>query len=165
MLTLLPGQQLYPSHRADPRALALYKRHYSAAKSAPYRQARSLNFVAAGQPLVLLTVAGDACFVWLRNTAERLDRQRGICCTLFRNEGPLLSSDLVREADALAWARWPDVPRHFTYVDPGKVRSRNPGYCFLRAGWRRCGRSGRGLLLLQVFPEWVPERASDGQMG
>lgn len=157
-LTLLPGQHWYPAHRADARGLALYQRHYSAAKTARWRLRSSRNFVAAGQPLVLLTTAGDAVWVWLHNTAERLDHQEGVCCTLFRNEGPLLSSLLVREADTLAWSRWPDVPRHFTYVDPGQVRrKRDPGRCFRRAGWRPCGTSQRGLLLLEMYPEWVPQ--------
>lgn len=69
---------------------------------------------------------------------------------MFRNEGAGLSSDLIREADELAWQRWQNTPRHFTYVDPGKVRKkRDPGQCFLKAGWRTCGYSARGLLILE----------------
>lgn len=155
---VLPGQHWYGSHRADPRGLALYQRHYSAAKNAPYRQRRSLNFVAAGSPLVLLTTHADACFVWLRNTVERMDKQQGICCTLFRNESSILSSELVREADQLAWSRWPDEPRHFTYVDADKTKRRRgkqnpPGQCFLMAGWRQCGWSAKGLVILECLPE------------
>lgn len=30
-----------------------------------------------------------------------------------------------------------------TYVDASKVQSANPGYCFIRAGWRRDGHSKR----------------------
>jgi hypothetical protein len=136
------------SHRADPRALALYKRHYSAKKNARWRAARSLNFVGPGQPMVLLTVGCDAVFVWVKNTGERWDKQAGIICTLFRNESPKLSSDLIREADDLAWQRWAD-PRHFTYVDPTEVRSSNPGYCFVMAGWSRCGSSAEGKLIFE----------------
>jgi hypothetical protein len=29
------------------------------------------------------------------------------------------------------------------------VRSTNPGFCFLVAGWRRCGRTKGGLLILE----------------
>lgn len=145
-----------PSHRADPRGLALYKRHYSARKNAGQRGSRSLNFVAAGAPMVLLTRDCDAVFVWLKNTAERYDHQSGVCCCLFRNEGPVLSSVLIAEADALAWARWPGE-RHFTYVDPAAVRSSNPGWTFQCAGWRKCGRSRSGLLLLERLPDPAPE--------
>lgn len=36
----------------------------------------------------------------------------------------------------------------FTYVDPSKIRSFNPDYCFKVAGWRfiRRTRSGKHLL-------------------
>jgi hypothetical protein len=30
-------------------------------------------------------------------------------CAVFRNEGPVLSSDLILEAEELAWGRWPGV--------------------------------------------------------
>ena len=70
--------------------------------------------------------------------------------TVFRNEGPLLSSDLIREACGIAWERWPGE-RLFTHVNPSKVQSTNPGYCFLRAGWRRCGKTKGGLVILEYF--------------
>jgi hypothetical protein len=74
--------------------------------------------------------------------------QLGINCAVFRNEGPTLSSLLVRQADAIADHVWPGE-RHYTYVHPAKVRSANPGYNFLAAGWRRCGRTKGGLLILE----------------
>lgn len=102
--------------------------------------------------MVLLTVNCDALFVWLRNTVARFDDQEGINCAVFRNEGSVLSSDLIREADDLAWQRWPGV-RHFTYVADEKIKSVNPGYCFLRAGWQRCGRNANGrLTILERLP-------------
>lgn len=149
---LWPDQHWYAVHRADPRLYALYRRHYSAAKNAPYRRPGTTNCVAAGSPLCLLTVPGDAAFIWLHNTAERYDHQEGICCTLFRNESAHLSSALILEAEQLAWARWPGA-RLFTYVDPGKVRrKRDPGRCFRKAGWQVCGQSQGGLLLLEKVP-------------
>lgn len=99
--------------------------------------------------MVLLTADCSALFVWLRSVeGTRLDGQSGVCCVVFRNEGELRSSDLIREADALADQRWPGE-RHFTYVDPRALRSEVPGYCFRRAGWRRVGESKSGLLLLE----------------
>ena len=34
-------------------------------------------------------------------------------------------------------------------VDPKAVRSTNPGYCFMAAGWRRCGVTKGGLIILE----------------
>lgn len=148
-----------PSHRADPRALAIYKRHYSAKKNAQYRRRRSLNFVGPGEPMVLLTRDCDALFVWLTNTVERYDHQQGTYCAVFRNEGEVLSSLLVAEADALAWAKWPGA-RHFTYVDPTEVRhKRDPGRCFRKAAWRPCGVSAEGKLILERLPDPVEAAA------
>ena len=78
-----------------------------------------------------------------------MDRQQGVNCAVFRNEGLLLSSDLIKQADEMAWERWPGE-RHYTYVNPRKVRSANPGYCFKKAGWVLCGvTSYRKYLILQ----------------
>ena len=134
------------SNKFDPRALALYERHYSARRYADGRKRD--QFVGPGESMVLLTVCCRGLFVWVRNTIERFDKQVGVNCAVFRNEGAGLSSNLIREADELAWQRWPGE-RHFTYVDDAKIRSSNPGYCFLMAGWRRVGRSKSGLSLLE----------------
>lgn len=139
-----------PSNRNDPRVLALYKRHYSAKKNAAYRKQGQTGFVAAGSPIVLITAGCDAAFVWLKNTVARFDQQIGIICTMFRNESSILSSDLIREADDIAWHKWADN-RHFTYVDASEVSSPNPGYCFKMAGWKQCGVSKSGLIILEIF--------------
>lgn len=147
----LPGYW-YASHRADPRAAALYRRHYSAEKNA--RAGKVVrNFMGPGETLVLLTGTGDALFAWQRNVgAPRLDKQEGVCCTVFRNEGPILSSTLIYEACDIAWARWPGH-RLFSYVWDSKVKSPNPGYCFKKAGWRACGRNADGrLTILEILP-------------
>lgn len=41
------------------------------------------------------------------------------------------------------------MSENYTYVNPEKVRSSNPGFCFLVAGWQRCGRTRSGLLILE----------------
>src|SRR5215831_4930308 len=89
--------------RADPRAFALYRRHYSYKKNARWRQRGNTNITGSGETMVLLLPSCDALFVWLKNTVERLDGQAGINCAVFRNESGELSSDLIREADELAW--------------------------------------------------------------
>ena len=141
----------FPSNHADPRAVALYLRHYSARR---YRDGRPRRqFCPPGEKMVLLTQDCRAVWVWHRPLMPRPSGESGVCCTLFRNEGPILSSALVAEATALAWARWPGQ-RLFTYVADAKVRSVNPGYCFKMAGWRRCGRNKDGrLTVLETHPE------------
>lgn len=142
----------------DPRAQALYKRHYSVKNR---RSWWPMGFVPAGDDMVLLTLNCAALFVWKAHRDQDVqlvhrkgydDGQRGINCMIFRNEGAGLSSELIREADDLAWQRWPGE-RHFTYVADAKVQSSNPGYCFLKAGWQRCGRNADGrLTILERLP-------------
>src|SRR4051812_40293213 len=107
--------------RTDPRAFAIYQRHYSAEKNRKYRQCGNTNVTGPAATMVLLHQCGRALFVWIRNTVQRWDGQVGINCAVFRNEGAGLSSEMIREADALAWGKWPGE-RHWTYVDPVKTR-------------------------------------------
>ncbi len=142
----------------DKTCLALYEKHYSAYQ---YRDGRQrLRFCGPGDSLVLRTAAGDAFFVWrqFRDACidERTGRpQAGINCATFRNEGTEASSVLIRQADRIADAVWPNR-RHYTYVNKEKVRGRLPGACFLFAGWRyvriggkRARTKTRGLLILE----------------
>jgi hypothetical protein len=117
---------------ANPSALAIFHRHYS---YKPYRDGRRpQHFVGPGEKLVLLTPDARALFVWRKFISG--DGQQGVNCAVFRNEGAAVASDLIRAADELAWQRWPGE-RHYTYVNDRKVRrSRTPGRCFLKAGWR-----------------------------
>jgi len=131
----------------DLDCLALYERHYSAYHYADGRQ-RKL-FVGPGEKIVLRTRGGDALFVW-RNFIDD-SGQDGINCAVFRNESAHRSSDLIRQADAIADCLWPDR-RHYTFVRAQAVRSTNPGFCFQRAGWRRCGRTQGGLVILERLP-------------
>ena len=135
----------------DPRAVTLYKRHYSASKAPADRLIRH-GITPPGETMVPITLNNDSLFVWHRAMIERQDHQEGVACSVFRNEGPILSSLLVQEAMELAWARWPGQ-RLFTYVWDAKVRSVNPGYCFKMAGWQTCGRNKDGrLTILEVYP-------------
>jgi hypothetical protein len=128
----------------DRDCLALYERHYSAYRYADGRT--RVLFVGPGDKLVLRTERGDAFFVWRRFIDD--SGQQGVNCAAFRNESEHLSSALVRQADAIADATWTDR-RHYTYVDRSKVASKNPGFCFLAAGWQRCGQTKGGLLILE----------------
>jgi hypothetical protein len=44
-----------------------------------------------------------------------------------------------------------------TFVNPARVRrQRDPGRCFLRAGFHPCGHTRRGLLALHLAPHAMP---------
>lgn len=147
----------------DRDCLAMYEKHYSAYK---YRDGRKRSqFVGPGQHWVLRTLEADAMFVWRKFIDDCIDErtgepQKGVNCAVFRNDNPrtYLSSDLVRQADRIADRRWP-FERHYTYVDAQKIRSTNAGLCFLKAGWKRCGKTKRGLIILErLAPEANNER-------
>jgi hypothetical protein len=125
----------------DRDCVALFERHYSCRPLAGRRL-----FVGPGTKLVLRTQSADAMFAW----REFIDDsgQEGINCAVFRNESSHRSSDLIRQADAIADCLWPHR-RHYTFVDSARVASSNPGFCFIRAGWRRCGRTKGGLVILE----------------
>jgi hypothetical protein len=61
-------------------------------------------------------------------------------CSAFRNEGAGLSSELIRDAVAATRAFYGEPPAlgMITFVNPAKVRrKRDPGRCFLKAGFRK----------------------------
>jgi hypothetical protein len=74
---------------------------------------------------------------------------------MFRNLGPTLSSELIRDATETTYRLWverygelPPV-RLRTEVAVEQVRSRNPGYCYQCAGWTK-DRVVRGKLYLNA---------------
>ena len=136
-----------PVHDGDARALGLYRRHYSHKR---YRsRLRLRQFVGPGERIVLLTPTGDALFVWRRFIDY--SGQQGVNCSIFRNESSRLSSDLILSAEPFAEAWWPGE-RLYTYVNPRRIASTNPGYCFKVAGWKLCGKTKSGLLILEKHP-------------
>lgn len=112
-----------------------------------------------GETIVLKTRDERAVFGWWRphphSGLKAMNGLDGWTCTIFRNTGPLLSSELVLDAEqALHDAHVSCGPDGLiTYVFDSKVRSSNPGFCFLMAGWRRTGRSadGKKTLLQKSF--------------
>jgi hypothetical protein len=151
-MKMIPEFNWLPIKDGDPRAFALYRNHYS---FNDYRDRRRQNtayrnrhlICGPGEKTLLLTQNADALFVW-RKFIDR-SGQAGINCAIFRNESNMLSSLLILEAEVIARARWGDV-RFYTYVNANKVVSRNPGYCFLKAGWKRCGRTQvKKLIILE----------------
>ena len=51
----------------------------------------------------------------------------------FRKQG--IASALLIEAERLAVKKW-GPGRAYTYIDPRKIQSDNPGCCFKKAGWK-----------------------------
>lgn len=125
--------------KRDPRACALADRHYSR------RKIGSGQFMPPGQTVVLLTSAADAVFGWWRphpaSGIQSMNKLDGWTCTIFRNEGPLLSSDLILDAELVFAEQGLDIGPDglLTYVHPRKIRSTNPGFCFQKAGYVRAG--------------------------
>ena len=165
------------SSSSDPAALAVvdgtgrfegHGPHYSR------RTPGSRTFTGVGQEIVLVSVDGAAVWAVVR---QRTPSRRGTGASrgrdgapddatryiwrnmMFRNLGPALSSDLVREATELTYRLWPSkyggmpAERLRTEVDVRRVRSSNPGYCYKMAGYV-ADRTVRGKLYL-----WAPAAA------
>lgn len=127
-------------------AFAMARQHYSV----KHRHPKCTALAGPGEKIVLMTSDRKALFIWLYSK-YRADGQDGINCTIFRNESNVLSSVLIEQAMKVAWDKWPER-RLFTFVNPTKVSSHNPGYCFKRAGWKTCGMSNKGLIILESWP-------------
>jgi len=136
----------------DVRLRPFFERHYSARPKRTRHYKNWRRICPPGEHMVLITAKCDALFVWVKEKI-RHDQQVGVNCAVFRNESDILSSELISEAVKLAWQKWPQE-RLFTYVNPAKIESPNPGYCFLQAGWGRLnGASPKGLRILELLPE------------
>lgn len=140
-LDLYPGT-LTPTSHYDDECRQIADRHYSR------RTVGARQFAYSGRKLVLRDAAGLILYVWMNpDPTFRMDGQTGYNCALFRNESDRRSSDIIVEAVDHACAKWgPD--RCYTYVDPTQVRSTNPGYCYLMAGWRHVHWTKTGKRLL-----------------
>jgi hypothetical protein len=134
-----------------PAGARLADGHYSR------RTIGSPQFMPPGQTLVLLTPDESAVFGWWRPHPDSgivaMNKLDGWTCTIFRNTGPALSSDLILAAERELLARYDCGPDGLlTYVWDRKVASVNPGYCFKVAGWKAIGRSADGRKTLLQKP-------------
>ncbi len=168
-MSALTGGTVNPwrmSNRADPVGADIADRHYNRQKIG------AAQFVPPGACLVLLS---DSPALWVTSApmAEYVQHAWAGAWvnSTFRNEGLVLSSDLIRAAVAASRWYWPTVPDlgMVTFVDPSKVRrKRDPGRCYLRAGFRRVGTTKGGLLAFQMLPAEMPAPAepspADGQL-
>lgn len=163
-----------PSHKFDPRALPLADRHYNR------RKIGSPQFVPPGRSLVLLAENRDALWISSYPFAEYVRHAWAGAWvnSLFRNESEHLSSELIREAVAVTRSTWPTPELGMvTFIDTAKTRrKRDPGRCYLRAGFHPAycplhahldlilvdcpscqSRTAGGLVALQLLPEDMPD--------
>lgn len=142
------------SFRASPSGAAVADRHYN-------RQSiGAAQFVPPGACLVL-EAEGPALWVTSWPKAEFVQHEWAGAWmnSTFRREGGARASDLILAAVAATRWQWPDVPElgMVTFVDPTKVESENPGYCYLAAGFKKVGRTKGGLLAFQLLAGDMPE--------
>ena len=142
------------SHRADQHALPIADRHYNRQKIG------SPQFVPPGRCVVLITTCERALWVtsWPFAAYVQHAWAGAWVNSLFRNEGAGLSSELIVQAVAATRAIWEPPERGMvTFVDASKVRrKRDPGRCYLRAGFTRVGETKGGLLAFQILPADMP---------
>ena len=114
----------------DPEMAALADRHYSR------RTIGARQFLYSGRKIVIRNAEGTVLFGWMYpDESMRMDGQTGYNCAIFRNESNRRSSDIILECERIAIDRW-GLNRMYTYVNPAKIASVNPGYCFKVAGWQ-----------------------------
>lgn len=143
------------SNRFDRRALPLADRHYNRQKPG------SPQFVPPGRCLVLLTDDCRALWVSSWPLAEYTKHAWAGAWvnTLFRKECDGRASDYIRKAVAATRYLWGEPPSlgMVTFIDEHKVRhKRDPGRCYLRAGFKLAGRTRGGLLALKIAPGDMP---------
>lgn len=104
----------------------------------------SSKLTGPGREVILVTGGGSAAALWAV-TLQRPPKGEGLVWrnSVFRNLGAGLSSELIVAATRATYAEWrrkygalPEVPLR-TEIDTRKVKSRNPGYCYLLAGWTK----------------------------
>lgn len=151
------------SHRADPVGRAIADRHYNRQKVG------ADQFVAPGSCLVLLS--DDARALWVTGApfAEFVKHQWAGAwqCSLFRNEGAGVASELITMALAATVAHYgPPPPLGLvTFIDARHVRPTMVrgvpvyGWTWRKVGFAEVGATKGGLLAFQLLPDAFPPAA------
>lgn len=140
------------SHRADQRARVIADRHYNRQKIG------SPQFVPPGRCFVLYNPKALWVTSWPFAEYVKHAWAGAWINSCFRNEGAGLSSELIRQAIAATRCKWdpPDLGI-VTFVDASKIRhKRDPGRCYIRAGFRRVGETKGRLIAFQMLPDDMP---------
>lgn len=157
---------LIQTTHVDAEMAMLADRHYSR------RTVGARQFLYSGRKLVLRNAEGSILFGWMfPDPTMRMDGQRGYNCAIFRNESDRKSSEIILEAERLAFDKW-GPNRLYTYIDPSKTRTikrhgqRVVGFCYRKAGWKplvsldgkpRLSKSGHHLLVKLYRAERVAQ--------
>lgn len=143
------------SWRADPVARAIADRHYNRQKVG------AKQFVPPGRCLVLTAPHALWITSWPFAQYVKHEWPGAWVCSAFRREGgAVVASEMIRQAIAATRSHFGDPPElgMITFVDASKVkRKRDPGRCFLRAGFRRVGETKGGLLAFIISPDEMPD--------
>jgi hypothetical protein len=146
----------------DPEMAMLADRHYSR------RSVGNRQFLNNGKKLVLRNTEGTVLFAWMwPDEDKRMDGQKGYYCAIFRNESKRQASDIILEAEDMAFAKW-GPNRLYTYIDPDRTRAivalrdypkwgirqgeRIVGFAYRKAGWKP-----------MVHKNGKPKRSQHGQ--
>lgn len=138
----------------DESCRTIFERHYS---RRVYRDGRKpKQFIGPGKKKPLIMADGSAIFAFRQHISD--DGQTGVNVCIFRREGGEPASVLIRNAVAIARAKWWPSERFYTYIDPRKVTPTKfrgyPvwGWCFYKAGWKfdRVGKGGKHVLYLEA---------------
>lgn len=135
------------SHRFDPQAVKIADRHYSRQKPG------TPQFVPPGRNKVFVTVDGGAVWVTLWQYPEVTDHAWPGAWNnqFFHRDYGELASTLILEAIAATRSYWePPIEGLITMIDPPKIRSTNPGYCYQMAGFRKVGKTQSGKLVFHL---------------
>jgi hypothetical protein len=153
------------TNRADPEANRMAKQHYTC------QSPNSGQFMPPGSCMVLkispmLAVWGTS---WPKAEFVQHAWAGAWMCSIFRNNGAGLSSELILEA--VAATKWfyqcppcavPELGM-VTFIDTRFVKGPHYGYCYKRAGFIHVGETKGGLLAFQLKPDDMP--ISDHPLG
>lgn len=140
-------------HRADRECMEIADRHYNRQKPG------TPQFVPPGRCLVFWAPGALWTTSWPYAQYVKHAWPGAWVNSLFRRESGPVASELIREAVAATRHEWGDPPPlgMVTFVDASKVRpKRDPGRCYIKAGFRVVGKTRGGLIALQLLPGDMP---------
>ncbi|WP_182102742.1 hypothetical protein [Niallia taxi] len=148
------------TNKGDQDVRRLYDRHYTRDP----KKIGNRQFTRPGPNVVLKTDDNKAGWVaW--HSSYRKDGFDAFECTMYRNESPKYkSSEMIKIAVLATIEEFKkngiELPKDgvITYVNDEKIQNHsNPGYCFMRAGFRKLKQKSktRGLTTLQISHDMI----------